>query len=1111
MKITTKSFSLLTLLSLFVFSIGSAQTENLWTEEDTVNLLLFQKNTKTALPKTKKIYRLDLQQLKGQLQNTTVSKNKSLKNSEIILPFPDKEGHFQNYKITEASTLSPELQLKYPNIKSYIGISNDSLKTIIRFSLSNLGLHSMKLTSSGNSEFIDPYTKDALTYSVYSKSDIEFSKADYVCNVLDNTTSNLKSKKNKLAKTNTNDGKLRTFRLALSCTGEYAQFHLDDQNIDDSATDEVKKAAILSAMNVSMTRLNSVFEKEMALTMQLVVNNDELIFLDPDTDGYTSNDDFKMIDESQLKCDAIIGSSNYDIGHLFTTGESGLAELNSPCTNKKASAVSGRTPSSGDSFDIDFVAHEMGHQFGATHTFNNSCGENISTSTSIEPGSGSTIMGYAGICSPDVQEHSDDYFHGISLEQMYNNIAFGNSTCAQQSDIENTPPTADAGLDYTIPASTPFVLTGNGTSGTEGLNYCWEQTDTQKSTMPPLNSSTGGPLFRSLQGTSSSERHFPSIETTIAGNTGTTWEQTPIVSRNLKFRLTTRDNGTPTGQFDFDDMNITVVNTNKTFEVTSQQTTETFFAGESKTITWEVADTNIAPISANFVNILLSTDSGLTYSTTLASNILNNGSYSIIVPNLTTTEARIKVEAVDNIFYNINATNLTIESSKFVMTLTENTLRTCAPEDIVYQFEYNTYLGFNETTTFSTSNLPIGTSAIFSPETATTDGTIVTLTIANISAELNGGHQPILTGTSLTEENNITLSLIIDTEINTQPYLSYPENETHSLHTDIDFTWEAETSINSFIIEIATDIEFINIKESSITEFKKYKATSLDEDQTYYWRVRETNSCNVGENSIIYKFQTGPIEVFNFDNTESVEIPDNDPTGISSTITISDNIYISDITITLNITHGYVGDLKISLKNPTGEEIILIENSDKEGSNFTNTIFDDTASTSISQGNASYTGSFKPKEALAIYNDTQSYGDWTLSIIDTAAEDKGSLLNWEITINGIDQNSLSIDDILDEITPKITKAFSPNGDLTNDFWTIENINTTGFDSSKFPFANIKIYNIRGQLIYAANQYKNDWDGTESNGSKLPIGTYIYEVTFSDIKFKTQKGWLYIKY
>ena len=1105
----TNQLTYFLLLSFFATSLGYSQNEDLWTEESSSSLLLFQKNAKITQLKKEKIYRLDIDQLKNILKGSKSAK--STKKSILEIPFPNKQGELKNYTITEVSTLAPELQEKYPNIKSYIGVSKDTYKTTIRFSLSNLGLHSMKLRENGNTEFIDPYTKDALTYKVYDKSDIDFDNMNYECKVVDESMAIAKSQKNEMQKLSSNDGKSRLFRLALSCTGEYAEYHLADQGIPASATETVKKEAVLSAMNISMTRINGVFEKELALTMQLLANNDDLIFLDPDTDGYTSDDDFKMLDEVQAKCDAIIGSSNYDMGHLFSTGFSGLAELSSPCTSKKAQGISGRTPAKGDSFDIDFVAHEMGHQFGATHTFNNSCGSNISLNTSVEPGSGSTIMGYAGICSPNVQDQSDDYFHGISLSQMYTNIVFGNSTCGQESNITEVAPTADAGLNYTIPASTPFVLTGSGTSGTGSLHYTWEQMDKEKTTMPPVATSDSGPLFRSTEGSTSPLRYFPAIETVLSGNSGTTWEQLPTVTRNLKFRLTARDNGSPYGQFDTSDMNISAENTNKSFEVTSHTSAQTLYAGESTNVTWEVADTNLAPINTDFVNILISTDGGYTYPIAVASNVLNNGSHNIIIPQVATSTARFKVESVDNIFYNINTADITIETSKFIMNLASNSIKACAPDNAIYEFEYNTYQGFNETTTFSVNNLPEGTIASFSPETATVDGTMVALTISNTSSDLVGAYQPLLTGTATTETNSVDLSLTIDTEITTVPYLQEPQNNIHSLGTDIEFTWTTETEFNSNSIEIATDLEFTNIIESATTDLKKHTANNLEEDSTYFWRVRETNSCNTGSNSQIYKFSTGKVEEFNFTNNTTTPIPDNSPEGISSEINITDNILISEVFIKVDITHPYVGDLEIYITNPDNEKVILVSNSDIEGDDYDNTQFNDNATISIIQGSPPYTGSYKPIESLSLFSNKQSTGIWTLTVSDNAADDEGALNNWKITINGIDQNSLSSGNFPEDDSPAPVKGFSPNGDGINDYWTIENINTTNFENENHPQANVRVFNIQGQTVFSSKNYKNDWDGTGNNGSKLPIGTYIYEIRFSDSKYKTQKGWLYIKY
>jgi gliding motility-associated-like protein len=1098
------------LFSIFTICYGAAQTNPIWTETTSANLLLFQKNAKTTKQTNERIYKLDLKALKGLLQYSQNNNRRAFKKSDILIPFPNKKGKFQTYKVVEVSTLAPELQKKYPNIKSYRGISNDSLQTKITFSLSTLGLHFMKFQKNGNSEFIDPYTKDAITYKVYTKSDLDFDSVKKECQVLEETLQT-EPQRRVASKLSTHAGVSRVFKLALSCTGEYAEWHLTNQGIPETATDIIKKETVLAAMNTSMTRLNGIFENELALTMQLVANTDELIFLDPDTDGYTGNNDFQLINEVQTRCDTIIGTENYDIGHLFNTGYSGLAQLNSPCTLSKARGVSGLSPALGDSFDVDFVAHEMGHQFGATHTFNNSCGNNIYTISSAEPGSGSTIMAYTGICSPNVQSNSDDYFHGISLQQMYYNINFGNSQCAEQTTIVNAVPTASAGLDYTIPASTPFVLKGEGTSSTGNMTYTWEQIDTEVAIMPPLATNTAGPLFRTLKGTSDSERHFPKITTTILGSTGTTWEQLPSVSRTLNFRLTTRDNGIPYGQFDIDDTKITVLTTDEAFKVTSQETSETFDGGVSNTITWQVAETNLPPFNVNFVNILLSTDGGLTYTTTLASNIPNNGSHNIIVPNIATTQARIKVEAVDNIFYNINASDIVIEKSKFIMNFAENEAQTCVPSDAVYQIEYKTFEDFNETTTFSVSNLPQGTSAVFNPETATADGTMVTLTITNISNASNGIHHPLVTASSLSEEKNMTLDLTIDRYIETEPYLSYPANNAHSLTCDIEFLWTTETTINNHIIEIATDLAFSNIVETENTPLKKYQAKNLQENTTYYWRVRETNSCNTGNNSLIYAFQTGLIEEFIFNNNTAQEIPDNDSDGITSIINISDNISIKEVAINLDIAHSYIGDLKISVVNPVNEQVVLVVASDKEGENYANTVFEDKANTSITEGAAPYTGSFRPIEPLGTYEDNQSAGNWTLKISDNANQDLGNLNNWKITLYGIDQSSLSNPPIVPNFSPKITMGFSPNEDGINDFWTIENINTTGFNNDTFPFANVNIFNLQGQRIYKSNHYKNNWDAKDTNGNKLPIGTYVYKVTFSDPKFKTLKGYLYIKY
>ena len=465
---------------------------------------------------------------------------------------------------------------------------------------------------------------------------------------------------------NADDGNLRTFRLAIVCSGEYAQFHLTRQGVSSTATDAVKKAAVLSAMNTSMTRINGVYERDLGVKMEIVANNDIIIFLDASTDNITDGNARTMIGEVQTICDAEIGTANYDIGHIFSIGGAGLAGLGVVCvTGQKARGVTGIGSPVGDPYDIDYVSHEMGHQFGATHTFSNSCGGNRTNSTAVEPGSGSTIMAYAGLCGPNVQSNSDDHFHAVNIDQMWSTIQ-GSASCATVTSNGNTAPTSNAGADFSIPKSTPFVLRGVGTDVDTGnvLTYNWEQIDTEIATMPPLSTNTGGPAFRSSPSSTSPDRYMPALATVIAGNISTTWEVVPSVARELNFSLVVRDNNAGGGNSARDNMKVTVAN-DDVFTVSTPNSAVTWNAGTTQTISWNKGTTDTAPINCQNVNIKLSIDGGITFPITIVSNTPNDGTEDIVIPNNTTTSARIMVEAADNIFYNINSTNFNIEGEVF--------------------------------------------------------------------------------------------------------------------------------------------------------------------------------------------------------------------------------------------------------------------------------------------------------------------------------------------------------------------------------------------------------------------------------------------------------------
>ncbi len=582
-----------------------------------------------------------------------------------IITLPTPMG-FQKFAVKEASVLADALAKKYPSIKSYTGVGIDDPTAHVRLSNSHVGVHALISSGKHPMYLVEPYTKDKKVAIGYFKNRAD--KSNFECLVTERG-SNQKGASFHDA-TIANDGKLRTYKMALIGTAEYAQFHLTNQGIGVNASQTVKKEAVLAAMNTSMTRINGIFERDLGVTMQLVSNNDDLIFFDSATDGLTNDDIGTLIDESQTKCDAVVGSSNYDIGHVFAWVDdqsgNGLAGGGVVClSGQKAQGVSMRKTPMGDLFDIDLVAHEIGHQFGANHTQNGDCNRN--NATAVEPGSGSTIMGYAGFCDSNVQSNSDAYFHNVSIAEMWNYI-LSNATCATETATNNAIPTANAGGNFTIPKTTPFVLKGMASDADEEntLTYTWEQVDNQVATMPPLASSSVGPLFRSVAPSASADRFMPALSTVLAGAVSSTWEVLPAVARTMRFTFTVRDNVVNGAGVASDETIITVAGDAGPFVVRSQATVTTLKGGSTQTISWDVANTNSTEVGASNVTILLSTDGGNSFPNVLVANTPNDGVEDVVLTNLTTTQARIKIVPVDHIFYAVNAVNFSIDKTTSV-------------------------------------------------------------------------------------------------------------------------------------------------------------------------------------------------------------------------------------------------------------------------------------------------------------------------------------------------------------------------------------------------------------------------------------------------------------
>lgn len=603
-----------------------------------------------SVPQEFKVYSVDYQAFKNQIIS-------GLKTQPIIVKFPTVQG-VQKFLVKEAPSMSVRLTQKFPMIKSYVASGIEDPSATVRFSFGTDGFHAVIFYADGPTLYIDPYTKDCNSYIVYSRLSVLHSGPFFSCEVEENTATDPFLRR---FQRTADDGLLRIFRLALVCSGEYAEFHLNDQAISNDAPEALKKAAVLSAMNTSMTRVNGVFERDMGVRMQIIDNNDELIFLDPATDGITDGNAGAMINQVQTICDTVIGSDNYDIGHLFSVAGSGLAGLGVVCNDgNKAKGVTGRSFPISDPYDIDYVAHEIGHQFGANHTFNNSCNGNRNNATAVEPGSASTIMGYAGICPPNIQSNSDDHFHSVSISEMWNRIQTS-ASCATTTLTDNTAPTVAELNDYFIPKSTPFILRASATDidSNDVLSYNWEQIDPEIAPMPPSSESTSGPNFRSLSSSIFPDRYLPSLPTIVNGNTGSEWEVLPSVVREMNFSVLIRDNAAGGGNSTREDLKVFTVDI-APFAVDEPSASADWEVNSLQTITWTVGETDKFPVNCQEVSVLLSIDGGVSFPIFLASNIANDGSETIVVPNTPTLSARIMVVAEDNIFYNVNASNFTI-------------------------------------------------------------------------------------------------------------------------------------------------------------------------------------------------------------------------------------------------------------------------------------------------------------------------------------------------------------------------------------------------------------------------------------------------------------------
>ncbi|MGB1309602.1 MAG: reprolysin-like metallopeptidase [Leucothrix sp.] len=634
------------------FNTATANDSILWQDQNdiaarnTKNIEILNKGVRNARALT-----LDTESMKALLIPNSHHEDIQQRAAGLLsveVPLPD--GSNVALTLENTSVLPIALAARFSNIRTYKVATPSKHIVSGRVDFTERGFHAMLQTFDGQTIFIDPANQHTSnTYLSYRKAE-QNNHDPFQCSSPGHTHAASPLQNRVAARTRSNEG-LVAYRIAIAATAEYSQ--LQGGTIGST----------LSAIATTLNRVNHVFEQSFGVQLTLVENNDLLIYTDSTTDPYSNFKLESMLAENQRNLDKVIGSEQYDIGHVFGTSGGGMAYIGSVCTSRnKARGASGIQHPNNDSFDIDYVAHEIGHQFGATHTFNSSQG--ICTSgartarTAFEPGSGSSIMSYAGGCGNDnVQSFADAMFHSGNIEQVNSNLLSGSaSACGVVHQTNNTAPMAVAGNNYTIPAHTPFALTAEAADAdSDTLRYSWEQIDAGSSST--LKQDTGNnALFRVLPANNSATRTFPAMSTML-GTGFINGETLPSTTRQMNFQVAVYDgHHVPS----LDRVNIQVINNGVGFRLhkpDSHYTPNTTIA-----VTWDTAGTQAAPISCPSVDLTLSTDGGKNFNTHLANNIPNTGNAAIFLPASVslTQSGRFKLSCSNNIFFSISSYSFAI-------------------------------------------------------------------------------------------------------------------------------------------------------------------------------------------------------------------------------------------------------------------------------------------------------------------------------------------------------------------------------------------------------------------------------------------------------------------
>ncbi|WP_345091649.1 reprolysin-like metallopeptidase [Flavobacterium chungnamense] len=1111
-----KKTTLLTLITLLLTTIGFSQSNRFWISHNPNDRIINKDKAvaRLAFPKDFKLFDLNITPLRQQL--FSIVGNQSVSRSTII-SLPNADGGVEEFEVYEASNFEPDLQAQFPEIRAYSGKGITDRYATLKLSISPQGIQTMVFRADKESEFIEAYSQDHTTYAVF-KSQRQKGALAWTCSTEDQK---LVQEIGNRVSTNTtalsSAGQLKTMRLAQSCNAEYSNYF--------GATNASQVGLVVAAFNATLTRCNGVYEKDLALHLNLVAGSTNVIYYNPTTDPYTTMGNWNTQLQQALNTtltgtgtSLAVNNAAYDVGHMFgASGGGGNAGcIGCVCVNGVAAGTGGTkgrgitSPADGipqgDNFDIDYVVHEIGHQLGGNHTFSNS---NEGAGVNKEVGSGVTIMGYAGITGQDVAPHSIDIYHETTIEQIQNNLA--TKLCPITTSLlgTNATPVVAPVANYIIPRSTPFVLTGSATDAdvADALTYCWEQNDDGASSTGANSSAsitkTIGPNFISWLPTASPSRYFPKLSSIIAnsattsqvgGDAGMLSEALSSVSRTLNFRLTVRDNSPysstapiKVGQTAYTDMVVTVNAAAGPFVVNTPNTAVSWIVGTNQTVLWNVAGTTGNGVNSPFVDVFLSTDGGLTYPIQLANKVPNNGSTVVTVPNNVGTNNRIMVKGYQHIFFDISNTNFTITTAPSTFAVTQSSVQStlvCSVPSTTYTFDYIALGGFTGTTTFSASGNPAGTNVTFSPASLSSSNGTVVMTIDNLLTAPAGVYNINVNATSGADVKTVPFYLYLGLPDVT---LTSPANNAVAQNTSLALTWSVNPSASSYNVQVATDAGFNTIISSGSVTTNVYNVNGLTEGVAYFWRVAPVSPSCTGNFSTGYKFVTGIITCLTATSTNvPITIPTTANVTANSTLNVTSTNTVSDANVTIDITHSWVNDMTITLISPSGTQVQLVaQPCTSVALNDITATFDDAGVPIVCGNNPAISGVVIPAQALSAFNGEPMNGTWTLRVLDSFNQDGGSINGWSLNLCNT------------------APALAVNQNIFENFALYPNPNngtfTVQFNSLSDNSILIGIHDIRGREVFSKTYQNNGFFNEKLQLDNLQSGVYLINIQDGDKK------------